>query len=75
MYMYVCVYILSPPLIITPPNKIKPWGETNICYYQFRRRHDYPLINDLFGSIYPPHNKPPLINKKLWGNKYLLLSI
>ena len=30
-------YIISPP-----PNKKPPLGGTNICYYQFIRRHDYP---------------------------------
>ena len=48
MYIYIYIYIYThnpPPLIIKP---------TNSCYYQFRRRHDYPLINDEFGLDLPP---------------------
>ena len=50
IYIYTCVYLsLSIYIyIISPPNKKPPLirnpplGGTNICYYQFRRRHDYP---------------------------------
>ena len=44
IYRYTCTYItyvISPPLIITPPNKTPLWGDL-FYYYQFRRRHDYP---------------------------------
>ena len=42
------------PLIITPPNIRKNLGGQLFVYYQFRRRHDYPLINDDFAFDLPP---------------------
>ena len=41
IYIYIYIYIISP-LMINPPNNKKNLGGKNICYYQFRRRHDYP---------------------------------
>ena len=47
IYIYIYMYNLppfnkKPPLIRNPP-----LGGTNIDYYQFRRRHDYPLIKNV----------------------------
>ena len=50
-------------------------GGKNLVYYSFSGRGTItPLIKDLFkprsGSVYPPHNKPPLKKKKS-GGKFL----
>ena len=41
--------VISPPLIMIPPNKNKLGGNTYFYY-----RHDYPLINDEFWFDPPP---------------------
>ena len=43
-----------PPSIINPPKNKEPLGGKNSFYYEFRRRHDYPLINDDFWFDLPP---------------------
>ena len=41
--------MISPPLNNTPLiKKHNTWGKKHICYYQFRRRHDYPLITQIY---------------------------
>ena len=56
IYIYIYIYITSPlnkkpPLIRNPP-----LGGTNICYYQFRRRHDYPPHKKtMFGQTSPQY--------------------
>ena len=51
IYLSLSIYIYRcnlPPLIITPQIKQnKPFGGF-LFNHQFRRRHDYPLINDDF---------------------------
>ena len=47
-----CVLVRSTPLIRNPPLE-----GNNICYFQFRRRHDYPLIRNYVWS-----NLPPILN-------------
>ena len=43
VYIYIYIYIYNlPPLIITPLIKKQTLGGDKYCYYQFRRRHDYP---------------------------------
>ena len=72
-----CIYNIHPFIkekkqkenLITKENSK---GES-CCYYQFRRRHDFPLINGppktMFGSIYPPHNYPLIFKKDSGGRK------
>ena len=40
IYACICIYHLLP--LIIPPLIKTNLGGNNICYYQFRRRHDYP---------------------------------
>ena len=42
VYIYIYIYIISPLTNKTHLIKKKNLGEQHICYYQFRRRHDYP---------------------------------
>ena len=67
MYMYIYIYIYNLlPLIRNPLIRNPPLGGTNICYYQFRRRHDYPphkkrfLVRSTPLIRNPPNKKPPL---------------
>ena len=59
MYVYVCMDIIYPPHKKPPLIRNPPLEGKNICYYQFRRRHDYP-----------PHKKRCLVkpppNTKNW---------
>ena len=62
-----------PPLIITPPNKKNTlWV---IFYYKFKRRHDYPLINDDCWFDLPPSKLTPLIKKTLGGKKVFTTNL
>ena len=52
--MYVCMHVISPPLIITRPNKNKPWGEQIFVTINLDGGTITPLINDDFWFDLPP---------------------
>ena len=50
------VWFDLPPSKDNPPNKKPPLGGEKYCYYQFRRRHDYPpRKKTMFGQTSPQY--------------------
>ena len=76
IYIYIYIYIIppnkKPPLIRNPP-----LGVTNICYYQFIRRHDYlPHKKRLLVRSTPLIRNPPLIrNQPLEGKICVAINL
>ena len=61
VYIYIYIYVYNLPPLNKKPSLIRnpPLGGTNICYYQFRRRHDYPPHKKLFLVRYTPLIRNP----------------